>query len=150
MKNNNDQSCDYCSELLSGYLDGELTQQQSQKISLHLKTCESCQKMLDELEQLKQLVNQKDNPKLEIEKIEAIMNDSISSTTQKVGWAVLLIAMSIALIFSTVVFFGNEQISLTEKLFTGLFWGSLLGIFLSVVRQQWLARKNDKYKGVKL
>ena len=46
--------CDISHELLSGYLDGELTEKQKQLVEEHLKTCASCRKELEELRQLDQ------------------------------------------------------------------------------------------------
>ena len=39
-------------ELLSGYLDGELTQQENQRIQLHLQECEHCTGLLKDLREL--------------------------------------------------------------------------------------------------
>ena len=39
-------------ERLSGYLDGELTQQERQRIDLHLEACDECMKLLGELTEL--------------------------------------------------------------------------------------------------
>ena len=41
-------------ELLSGYLDGELTQQDRQRVELRLAESEECARMLRELEDLRE------------------------------------------------------------------------------------------------
>ena len=43
-------------ELLSGYVDGELTQQQRQIVSLHCETCDECQEILSNLRELRERV----------------------------------------------------------------------------------------------
>ena len=46
-----------CQEIevyLSGYLDQELTQQQEQKVRLHLETCSHCPEVLNRLEEAKE------------------------------------------------------------------------------------------------
>lgn len=46
--------CDLSDELLTGYLDGELTEKQKQLVEEHLKTCASCREELEEFQQLDQ------------------------------------------------------------------------------------------------
>lgn len=48
--------CDIPHELLSGYLDGELTDEQKKRIEEHLKKCTRCQEELEELRQLDEYV----------------------------------------------------------------------------------------------
>ena len=43
-------------ELLSGYIDGELTQQDSQRVALHCETCAECQAELAALSALRERV----------------------------------------------------------------------------------------------
>lgn len=44
--------CDIPHELLSGYLDGELTDEQKKRVEEHLKKCTRCQEELEELQRL--------------------------------------------------------------------------------------------------
>ncbi len=44
--------CDLPVELLSGYLDGELDEQQRARVESHLKTCPACQEELEALRQI--------------------------------------------------------------------------------------------------
>lgn len=48
--------CDMPHELLSGYLDGELSDVQKKQVEEHLKKCTRCQKELEELRQLDEYV----------------------------------------------------------------------------------------------
>ena len=40
--------------LLSGYVDGELTQAQNQKVRLHLEDCPGCRGLVDDLRQIRE------------------------------------------------------------------------------------------------
>lgn len=46
--------CDLSHEVLSGYLDGELTEKQKRLVEEHLKRCTSCREELEELQRLDQ------------------------------------------------------------------------------------------------
>jgi predicted anti-sigma-YlaC factor YlaD len=142
--------CNRMSELLSGYLDGELTQQESQQVNAHIQNCESCRANFEELAGLKSVINNLQMPEMEADKIEKIMNEPLAKASHHIGWSALIIGLAIALIYAVTSFYANSTISLGEKILISLIGGGLLGVFLSVARQQWLARKTDKYKGVKL
>ncbi len=137
-------------ELLSGYLDNELTQQQSQRVALYLQKSEACRETLEQMQQLRSAIQGSETPELEADRIDAIMNDPKAKLAENLGWVALIIGVSIALAYATVEFFSASDISTAEKIVTSLIWGGLSGIFIAVVRQQLIARKTDKYKGVKL
>lgn len=141
---------DEISHLLSGYVDGELTQQESQKVRLYASECEKCRQAIEGLQQLKSMVKEADMKVPEHEKIEQIMQDPQAQMLQGLGWFALIIGVSIILAFGMTHFFLSPTVSTVEKVFSSLIWGGLLGIFLSILRQQLIARKTDKYKGVKL
>ena len=49
---------EHVGEQLSGYLDGELTQQERQRVDLHLADCQDCAGMLRDLEDLRERMGQ--------------------------------------------------------------------------------------------
>lgn len=51
--------CDLPVELLSGYLDGELDEQQKAQVEAHLKTCAACQEELEALKQIDEQVRER-------------------------------------------------------------------------------------------
>ncbi|MDT0595271.1 anti-sigma factor family protein [Glaciecola petra] len=142
--------CEHIAELLSGYADNELTQQQSQLVQVHIENCESCKQALANINILKQAVKGTAMPEIEQDKIDAMLNDPKSKTLQIIGFSAMIIGVCIALAFATFTFMTNPSIGLGEKLVNSLIWGGLVGVFISVLRQQLIARKTDKYKGVKL
>ena len=47
-------SCEELKPMITGYLDGELSQQQRERLKNHLLSCESCRRELAELTELKE------------------------------------------------------------------------------------------------
>ena len=45
--------CRQIDEMLSGYLDGELTQGDRQRVQLHLESCAKCRTAFDEMAELR-------------------------------------------------------------------------------------------------
>jgi anti-sigma factor RsiW len=147
---NTNRVCEKINDLLSGYVDNELTQQDSQRVTVHIQTCKQCQATLTELEQLQIAVKESEMPELEQEKIEALLNEPVSMLMQTIGWIAALSGIAIAIVYTLLAFYMATDMSTTEKLTLSLIWGGLIGVFLGVARQQLIARKTDKYKGVKL
>lgn len=145
-----EKTCHQINEMISGYVDNELTQQESQHVALHLESCEKCQATLAEINQLKIAIKGNTMPEMEVERIGAIMQDPISTSMQTLAWSLFLIGASVGFALVLIEFLSASNISTTHKLLSSLLWGGLFGVFASVVRQQWMARKTDKYKGVKL
>jgi glucose-6-phosphate-specific signal transduction histidine kinase len=117
---------------------------------VHIQTCKQCQATLTELEQLQIAVKESEMPELEQEKIEALLNEPVSMLMQTIGWIAALSGIAIAIVYTLLAFYMATDMSTTEKLTLSLIWGGLIGVFLGVARQQLIARKTDKYKGVKL
>jgi anti-sigma factor RsiW len=146
----NKKTCHRINEMISGYIDNELTQQQRQYVALHLESCEICQQSAQELEQITIAIKEHDMPAMEADRMEAIMQSSVSKTIQTIAWSAVLIGTGILLAFVVLEFWIGSTTSTSEKILASLIWGGLVGIFLVVVKQQWVARKADKYKGVNL
>jgi ABC-type nitrate/sulfonate/bicarbonate transport system permease component len=100
--------------------------------------------------QMKAIIKERRTPDLEAEQIDALLNDTGSKISQGLAWSAIIIALSIAAVFGVYEFYSDSSISWSEKLLASLLWGGIMGLFLSVVRQQLKARKTDKYKKVKL
>ena len=56
MSSRNTTTDKHVGELLSGYIDGELTQQQQQRVRVHCDSCTACAQKLEQLEKLRQEV----------------------------------------------------------------------------------------------
>lgn len=57
MNNENWQIDQHVGELLTGLVDGELTQQQRQRVTLHCEQCDDCRKNLASLRALRERIS---------------------------------------------------------------------------------------------
>ncbi len=144
-----EQLCQHTEVKLSGYLDGELTQQESQTIYLHLKSCERCQQLYQELKSMQQSVAQLEKPTMSELELKKIMNDRPSRGFQWIGWLLLITGVSVIVAFTAYQFISSEG-PLWIKLTLSAIYGGVAFLFLTVLRQRIIARKTDKYKGVDL
>ena len=143
-------SCEKIDELISGYLDDELTQADYQQVDVHLRSCDKCRQTLDDMIKLRGAVAGSQNQtEIEHERWEKIMNDMPAQASRGIGW-VLLIAGVITLVSLAIWEFAiDNSVSLPVKLGTAAVWFGILFLFLSVLRQRLVSWKTDKYKNVR-
>ena len=137
-------------ELLSGYIDGELTQQQRQRVELHCDDCKECRALMDELGALKKEVSRTRFGEYGEDRWRETMNDSTVQVTRGIGWLLFLagvLAISGIALYEFVI---DSSIPLHIKLITVSIWGGLGVLLLSVLRQRLIERKTDKYKDVEI
>ncbi len=140
-------------ELLSGYIDGELSQQESQQVTQLLERDELARQIYQDLLQLTQRLSTADYPSLneaELAQLDSIMNDRPASNLQLFGWVATIagfLILTMPLLYGFIV---DDAIALWVKLGATLLDGGGLMLFLSVLRQRLLARKTDKYQKVRL
>jgi len=144
------ESCQHVEELLTGYLDAELTQQESQRVAVHIEECPDCRQTYRQLQQLQQAVQETPYPNLEQKALETVMNDLTSRSIQGIAWFALSAGLAMIIALAVYAFWIDTGMSWYEKLAMSLVWGGGIGLFVSVLRQRLIARKTDKYRRVKL
>ena len=138
-------------ELLSGFVDDELTQQDSQRVRLHIDQCETCRQELDEVKRMRRKLSNARLSNLNNDIWRETMDDASVKTTRGIGWLLLIGGVLVAGGFAVYeVFTGFSSWSLVEKLIVGGVYGGGLLLFLSVLRQRLIERKKDRYKDVEI
>jgi uncharacterized membrane protein YjjP (DUF1212 family) len=142
--------CEHIGEQLSGFLDSELSQQESQRVAIHIGQCESCSKTLEQLKQVKGVVSQAVYPNMEQQKMNAVLQDLTSKRMFDFAWFAIVSGVLISIVFSVYHFWLDSSIALYSKLIMSLIWGGGIGLFLTVLRQRLITSKTDKYNKVDL
>ena len=137
-------------EQLSGYVDGELTQQQRQRIDVHCASCAECARDLRELKELRESIGNARLSNKNQDVWREMMNDTTVQRSRGIGWLLLIGGVLACLGIGVFVFLFDSSISLVEKLIAGAIYGGLGLLFYSVLRQRLIERKTDKYKDVEI
>jgi len=137
-------------ELLSGYVDGELTQQQRQIVSLHCEACDQCREILADLRELRERVGKSQLSEVGEDKWRETMNDSTVQTTRNIGWLMFIAGLLAIAGIGVFGFLFSDEIPLTMKLIMIGVYGGLATLLFSVLRQRLIERKTDKYKDVEI
>ena len=137
-------------ELLSGYVDGELTQQQRQLVSLHCDGCEECRETLAKLRELRQSIGKAQLSEVGEDKWRETMNDNTVQTTRNIGWLIFIAGLLAIAGIGVFGFLFSDEIAFGMKLIIIGVYGGLALLFFSVLRQRLIERKTDKYKDVEI
>ena len=137
-------------EQLSGYVDGELTQQERQLVMLHCEKCDECRENLLRLRELRQRISNASLSEVGEDKWRETMNDKTVQTTRSIGWLMFIGGLLVIAGIGLVGFIFSDEISVGEKLIVVAVYGGLASLFFSVLRQRLIERKTDKYKDVEI
>jgi len=150
MANKTQRIDEHVGELLSGYLDGELTQQQRQRVDIHCDTCTECKKNLEELRALRESIGKSRLSEIDQDVWREMMDDTTVRTSRGIGWLLFLGGVLVAMGIGVYEFVIASSLGLVEKLIVGATYGGLAVLFFSVLRQRLIERKTDKYKDVEI
>lgn len=137
-------------ELLSGYVDGELTQQDRQLVSLHCEQCSECRENLASLRELRERIGHSKLSELGEDKWRETMDDTTVQLTRGIGWILFIAGMVIVIGIGLFAFLFASDISIGMKLLMIAIYGGLAMLLFSVLRQRLIEYKTDKYKDVEI
>lgn len=141
-------TCEAIEVFLSGFLDEELTQQERQKVSLHLETCAQCQQMLALLQKARQAAQTMDIQSPTKEEWSLMQSRILENTSRGVGWIILVVWSVFTVGYGLFHYAVSPTEPLIEKILVfGVFLGFAL-LFLSVLMQRLREHKTDRYRGV--
>ena len=141
---------DHVDAMLSGYIDGELTQQDRQRVEVHCAQCAECAGTLEDLRKLRQRVGQSRLSELGEDIWREDMNDSNIKTTRGIGWLFFIGGLLLLGGWAVFTFLVDPEVTLGIKLLTVAIYGGLGALFVSVLWQRLVERKTDKYKDVEI
>ena len=142
---------EHVGELLSGFIDGELTQQDRQQVRVHCERCAQCSADLEALRTLRERVGESRLSDVGQDVWRETMDDTTVKASRGLGWLLLIGgALLAAGVGVYEIVSSSSSMTLVEKLIVSGIYGGLLLIFLSVLRQRLIERKTDKYKDVEI
>jgi hypothetical protein len=137
-------------ELLSGYLDGELTQQQRQQVDLHLSGCASCRENMSDLDQLRQRIGRSRLSQGSQDIWRETMDDTGVKASRGIGWFLFIGALLVITGLGIYEFIIDSSVETIWKVLTSALYLGLAALFVSVLRQRLIERKTDRYKDVEI
>ena len=133
--------------MLSGYLDGELTQGAAQKVRLHLEDCTECRELYEEIRTMREASRTTPFVGPPDDLWDEKPRSTASRIARNLGWFLFGaggMALVVLMLREIVI---EEEDLLALFLFLSLFGGMAL-VFLSVFLDRLKSRKTDKYREV--
>ena len=146
-------NCQEYKGLLMGYLDGELSAEEKDRLEKHLKTCASCQEELGDFRKLIAITNEVGLLEPEDKLWERHWGGIYNRIERRIGWVLFGVAAIALLIYGGFVMV--EEIVTDPKISVLLKVGicamiiGLAILFVSVVRERLFFWSNDRYKNVR-
>ena len=134
--------------MLSGYLDGELTQGDEQRVRLHLEHCAECRSVIDELRKLREATMNADFQVPEDTQWDETPRNNLSRTMHYLGW-LLALTWASGLVTFLIWQAVTESESIPFEALLGLVPLAAMGlILLSALIDRLQAQKTDPYRKV--
>lgn len=135
--------------ILSAYLDGELTQADSQRVRIHLEDCAACRRELDELGRVRELAADLRFLEPPEEKMDEMEKRVTVRAPRRLGWLLVILGLAGWAGYAAWLFVTDPATATWQKLLTGaVIIGGVL-LFVSVLRQRLLELPHDRYRRVK-
>jgi anti-sigma factor RsiW len=81
---------EHVGKLLSGYIDGELTQQQRQRVEVHCSDCAECERELEALASLRREIGVSELSQFGEDTWRETMADTTTKAARGIGWLLLI------------------------------------------------------------
>ena len=142
-------NCQDHGDLLSGYVDGELSDDQRRQIETHLQECADCRRQFDGLVSIKErltMIKFREPPDLELERYWSGVYNRLE---RGAGWILLSLGIIVVLSLGTIEMIkemlGDPEVPLLLTIgVVTLIIGSVT-LFVSVCRERLSIKKTDKY-----
>jgi predicted anti-sigma-YlaC factor YlaD len=130
--------------LLSGYLDGELTQGREQRVRLHLEDCGHCRRLLDELSELRETTMSTRFEVPDDDQWDERPRGALSASTRRLGWVVAVVWLMLMSGFAIVEMWRAAH-GVLERLvaFGGV--SAVVLLFASVLVDRLRTARTDRY-----
>lgn len=140
--------CEDLDIYLSGYLDGELAQHQTQLVTLHLEVCEKCNRFKKDLEKARDATRGLKISQPTRREWKRMERNIVEQASRGLGWLILIIWSVVTVAYGLFQFATdpNEPIFAKVMIFS-LFTGVAL-LFLSVLSERIRESRTDRYRGV--
>jgi predicted anti-sigma-YlaC factor YlaD len=137
----------FAEDLLTGYLDGVLTQADDQRVRLHLEECAACRRLTNEMHKTREATMTTRFQLPADDQWDERPRGLVSRMSLGLGW-VLLLSWAVGILGLLVGHLWSDAVPLTEKL---LLFGGLSGaalLFVSVLIDRLKTMRNDPYRRV--
>jgi predicted anti-sigma-YlaC factor YlaD len=140
--------CEIIQEKLSAYLDGELTQQDRQRVGAHLQQCERCRGVLEDFARMRADIREIPFPEPPTDAWSKMMAGLTFRTTRGLGWLLWGGGAAVLAAYALYAFATDPAVKAFERVCVlAMILGAAL-VFMTVLAERIVGLRTDKYKDV--
>jgi anti-sigma factor RsiW len=135
-------------QMLSAYLDGELTQGEAQRVRVHLEDCESCRRSLEDMARLQELTRElafAEPPEARMKELEKSLS---VQAPRRLGWVFVVAGTAAWLAYGTVTYVRHWRPPTVEELLASAVVTGFVLLLVSVVVERLRQLPHDKYRRI--
>ena len=139
-------SCEEYQILITGYIDGELGEEELRRLEEHVEGCSACERELGHVQRLAVgtaascVIHE---PPEEV--WDTFLDDVYNRAERKTGWVLVILGTIALTAFGLTLFIQADDISLLTKLLLSVPVIGLVVLFISVLRQRMSVASTDRY-----
>ena len=142
-------NCNEIKILMMGYLDGELSGEDREKVETHLHTCTQCKKEFEKYTKLDVVTKSLNLIEPSDKEWERFWMKIYNRIERKAAWICIVSGIVILAVYSGYRVATSDDLSLPVKTGTLMLVLGFLFLFVSVLRGHFAVRKHDKYRSVR-
>ncbi len=135
-------------QMLSAYLDGELTQADSQKVRVHLSRCEECRRTHEELARLQEMTRSLEFAQPPEARMKELEKSLSVQAPRRLGWFFILAGIAAWLIYGAGTWVRHWRPPTVEELIASAVVIGFVMLFASVVIERLRQLPHDKYRRI--
>ncbi len=138
--------------LLSGYIDNELSPDESRDFEIHLEGCADCRKELESFQKLQEVTGAMKYADIPEQVWEGYWSSLYKRMERGVAWIFISIAAIVMLCFGSyhifIDFFLNTEAPIWLRIGVGFGMIGFIVLLVSILRERLFAKKRDRYDEV--
>ena len=135
--------------MISAYLDGELTQGESQRVSLLIEDHPDYRQAFEEMRQLQRLTGAIPMPQPPDERIREIERQLAVAAPRRAGFYAIGGGLALWLAYLALLFFRNLRLPTAGEAIAGIIVFGLISLFVSVAVERWRELPHDRYRRIR-
>ena len=133
--------------LISGYLDGELTQRDDQRVRLHLEDCAGCRAIADGMRKMKEATMTSEFQVPEDNQWDEKPRGGLSAFVSRFGWTIAIVWV-VAIVGYGIWQVATDAENLLEAVLVFGLWAGFGLVFLSVLIDRLKTYRTDPYRRI--
>lgn len=135
-------------QMLSAYLDGELTQASAQRVRVHLEECGQCRRALDEMARLQTMTKELAFPEPPEERMKELEKSLSVQAPRRLGWLFVVAGVVAWLLYGAVTYVRHWRPPTVEDLIASALVIGFALLFVSVAVERLRQLPHDKYRRI--